>query len=380
MKIILTGVETNNKGAELMLYAILQEIERLYPDANVYINYNSITQGIDYVKTNLQLKYWPLSRFYTTCHIPGIFRRLHLNYEYVEDVRGIRHADYLLDGSGFAFSDVWNFDKIRIWKWKKLLSYHKEQGCKIVFLPQAFGPFCQDNTKEVMTVVSKSASLIMPRDQVSFNYLQESGIVDMTKVQKFTDFTSLVKGYVPKQYEHLRDGICVIPNMRMVDKGAITLEAYKNFLKEIVIKGKSSGHAVYLLNHEGSGDEKLAYTLQDMLNHEIEVVTNLNALEVKGLISASYVVITSRFHGAASALNSCVPCLATSWSHKYQELFKDYEIEDGVLPLNDLKKALAKITEYIESQNNDYMRKKLEIKVPEIMEETRRMWSLVWGL
>ena len=37
MRIVLSGIETNNKGAELMLYAILQEIERKYPNAEVFV-------------------------------------------------------------------------------------------------------------------------------------------------------------------------------------------------------------------------------------------------------------------------------------------------------------------------------------------------------
>ena len=37
MKYVLNGVETNNKGAEIMLYAILQEIERRDKDAVVYL-------------------------------------------------------------------------------------------------------------------------------------------------------------------------------------------------------------------------------------------------------------------------------------------------------------------------------------------------------
>lgn len=42
MRIVLSGVETHNKGAELMLYAILQEIERRFPDAEVFINKSAI--------------------------------------------------------------------------------------------------------------------------------------------------------------------------------------------------------------------------------------------------------------------------------------------------------------------------------------------------
>ena len=57
MKIVLSGVQTINKGAELMLYAILQEIERKWPDAEVFIPPMRIRQGLDYVQTSLDLKY-----------------------------------------------------------------------------------------------------------------------------------------------------------------------------------------------------------------------------------------------------------------------------------------------------------------------------------
>ena len=61
MKIVLSGVETNNKGAELMLYAILQEVERRFPDAEVYLPYYRIKQGTKYVHTNLKFKTTPWS-------------------------------------------------------------------------------------------------------------------------------------------------------------------------------------------------------------------------------------------------------------------------------------------------------------------------------
>ena len=59
-KIVLSGVETNNKGAELMFYAILQEIENRFPNSIVYVGYRSVSQGLSYLKTTLKLKYKPI--------------------------------------------------------------------------------------------------------------------------------------------------------------------------------------------------------------------------------------------------------------------------------------------------------------------------------
>jgi len=126
-------------------------------------------------------------------------------------------------------------------------------------------------------------------------------------------------------------------------------------------------------------DEKLCIELRKELNNQIEVVTGLNALEVKGLISTAFLVVSSRFHGVASALNTCVPCLATSWSHKYKELFSDYNQTDCILPLNNNEGALLKVEEYLRDDVNNSIRKDLSVCVPLIKEKTRQMWETVWS-
>lgn len=377
MKIVLTGVETENKGAELMLYAILQEIERRFQNAEVYISPNSNAQGLDYIHTNVKLRYWPFEHFAMKTHLSGFLRMLHLPTKIVTDHYAVA-ADYLLDGSGFCFSD-----QCKLWGrepewWEQLLKRQYNHGAKIVFLPQAFGPFEMDLTKNALEVLNRYASIIMPREKRSYKYLEESGLVNMDKVKMFTDFTSLVEGIFPTQLEHLKNGICIIPNIRMLEKGVLSFDDYKQLLASIIKKGKESGHVVYLLNHEGEKDKQLAMKLKFGLQEEIEVVTGLNALETKGLIASAYALISSRFHGIASALNSCVPCLATSWSHKYQELFNDYGLNDRLLPLNDFDEAMAKVDDLFYEKKNQELRDFLAWRVPLIKADTKRMWKLVW--
>ncbi len=377
MKLVLTGVGTNNKGAELMLYAILQEIERRFKNAEVYISPSAIVQGLDYIQTNVKLCYWPFGNFVGKTHLYGIFRRLHLPTEIVKDHYAVT-ADYFIDSSGFCFSDqckMWG-DKPE-W-WEKLLKRQYTHGAKIVFLPQAFGPFDMDMTKDALKVLNKYASIIMPREKTSYKYLEESGLVDMGKVKMFSDFTSLVEGVFPVKYEHLKNGICIIPNIRMLEKGGLSFDHYKQLLASIVKKGKTSGHIVYLLNHEGEEDEQLAMNLKSGMQEDIEVVTGLNALEIKGLIASAYALVSSRFHGVASALNSCVPCLATSWSHKYQELFNDYGLDNRLLPLNGFDQAMVMVDNLFCEKKNSELRNLLTQRVPLIKAETKRMWQLVW--
>lgn len=379
MKIVLSGVETNNKGAELMLYAILQEIERRWPEAEVYIPFKRVKQGLSYVKSKVKLSYTPLSRIFFKLHIGGILRRLHLPNGIYARTFIVRNADLFIDGSGFAFGDQWNLSEDCIKLWGEMLRPLHENGCKIVFLPQAFGPVEKNSTKKALSVINRYAEIIMPREQVSFDYLKKSGVIDMGKVRKFTDFTSLVEGIFPVGYERLKEGICIIPNMKMIDKGGLSFDGYIKLLSGIAEEGRKSGRPVYLLNHEGPKDAALCLRCKESLSGEVEAVTSLNALEVKGLIASAYLVITSRFHGLASSLNSGVPSLATSWSHKYEELFKDYGLDGRyILPLNDFDGAMSKVRVLLKSQENKRVRSIIESKVPEIKRQTREMWNVVW--
>lgn len=382
-KITLSGIGTVNKGAELMLYAILQEIERKFPDAIVYIEANKIPQGLDYIKTNLELRYKPIVKWqswFKRFHIYRIAKIFHINKVHLDDVYAVSGTKLFIDASGFFISDQWHHHKYRIIKWSLLLKRNKAAGAKLVFLPQAFGPIEREDTKGMLSCLDKYADIVMPREKTSFDYLLSSGLINMDKVKLHTDFTSLVKGVFPAGHEHLKGAVCIIPNVKMTTHGKNTIPEYVHFMSTIIENVKELRDKVYILNHEGKDDEDLAFQIQKEVNGEIEVVTGLNALEVKGLISSAYLVIASRFHGVASTLNSCVPCLATSWSHKYAELFRDFGQEDCVLPLDNIDMAQQKVKDFMSEEKNAEIRKALQKVSPKIQADTRRMWEEVWKL
>lgn len=381
MRYILTGVETRNKGAELMLYAILQQIEKRDPQAEVFMRMAAVPQGFHYVKTSVKLCEKPYKHQVMQARkwkVVSILSRLGINtVSYFSDARVVKDVDYVLDGSGFWFTDQWKLEEAEVQMWEVMLRNYRKQGARIIFLPQAFGPIELDSTKRVIKSIASNSDLIMPREQVSYDYMKAAGVSE-SKMMIYPDFTSLVEGVVPQGYEHLKDGVCVIPNMRMIDKGTISFENYIDVLKTIIRKAQAHGKVVYLLNHEGKQDEQLAYRCQKELGESIEVVTGLNGLEVKGLISTAYLCISSRFHGVASALNSCVPCLATSWSHKYDLLFQDYKQTDCVLNLNDINSIESKIDFLIDIKNNKFIRNVLFEQIQHIKMKNNEMWNVIW--
>lgn len=383
MKIVLTGVETNNKGAELMLYAILQEIEKKFPEAIVYIPVDSVKQGIDYVQTKLKLRNKPFATLIQLCrkfYITGVLYRLKLPCLFLTDIHSVKGTDYLIDASGFVFSDLWNPSDAVCYKWEHQLEGYRKQKTKIIFLPQAFGPLERPNTKRLINSIAKNSDVIFARDDISYNYLSKYGI-SVNKLKLFPDFTASVDGMFPPKYNHLKGAVCIIPNCRMIDKGnTVSYDDYLTFLSKTIELCIRKGKSVYLLNHEGLSDEKFALKCAEQLDHKIEVITGLNALEVKGLISTAYLCITSRFHGAASALNTTVPCLATSWSHKYIELFKIYGLENNILPLNDFECASLMIEAYLDKDKNNQVREKLAVAVKKIKKQNADMWNMVWKI
>jgi colanic acid/amylovoran biosynthesis protein len=108
--------------------------------------------------------------------------------------------------------------------------------------------------------------------------------------------------------------------------------------------------------------------------------SGLNALEAKGIIGASFLVISSRFHAAASALSQAVPCLATSWSHKYPMLLRDYDIDNGIIDVNDTPAALSKVKEFIDETKNMQLRDHLANKSNILKKKSEEMWNKVFEI
>ena len=379
MKYFLTGVENTNKGAELMLYAILKEIEQKYPGSTIYIEGNRIKGGSKTIKTTLKfvtIDSWK-TKLIRLFRINSFLHKFHKASLSVYPT--IPQIDYLIDGSGLLFSDqIMKASGIKYRKY--LFESAKRSHAKIVFLPQCFGPLERDVTKESVRILFSYADLVFAREIVSYNILKNSGLANPSKLALSTDFTATIDGVCPSKYAHLNGGVCIIPNMQMVNKGVLAKEKYINFLLNTITLCRESGKPVFILNHEGKADEMLAYECAEQFGDDIEVVTGLDAIETKGVISKAYLVITSRFHGLASALNSCVPVLATSWSHKYQCLYEDYGIENLVLPVAEFEKCKMMICKYINKNENEIMRNRLHDALPSIKEQIKHMWSKVWAL
>lgn len=381
MVFVLNGMSRKNKGAELMLYAILQEIDSKFPGSKIYLPMEMTDTGVALPVKNLDIRLKPFNKTMNLIrkyHLNGILRKFHLP-EVLDDIYAVKDADYFIDAGGLVFSDQQKALSRQTYKWEHLLNNQKKCGTKVVFLPQAFGPIEKESTKKAISSIGKYSDLIFAREKVSFEYLKNSSLVDMDKVILSPDFTSSVKGLFPKRYSYLRNGICVIPNFRMIDKGMISKEGYIDFISNLVKKCEKCNHRVYILNHEGLQDEQLALECQRKLNN-VDVVSRLDALETKGLIGSAYAVISSRYHGVASALNSGVPCLATSWNHKYAELFSDYGLEDCVLNMSQIEACFNKVQQLLNDEYNRSIREQLLLMDKRILLANEKMWDEIWSL
>ena len=378
MRIVVSGVEGVNKGAELMLYAILREIENLYPNAEIYLPISQFPCGLNKIKTSLRLKQNPnkFVRFLGKYHITGMLNRLGLKSKYLNNLLPIKGVEYYLDASGLFFSDQMIKNKRIAQDLKILLGGYRNQGTKIIYLSQAFGPFNTDHSKRAVSVVLEFADMLIARDTTSVHYLGQLG-GDMKKIRHFHDFTGTVKGVVPDHCKHLSGRVCIIPNSQIIWKGIMSRDEYLLYMRKIVESVYNNGHEAFFLNH--AGDRELICEILKGVPRNIPVISGLDALEVKGVIGKSYLCVSSRFHGVVSSFSQCVPCLTTSWNHKYEELLKLYEMEESLMP-SDPSQLENMISHFLLKDATENMRVKLNEKNEMVANDIRNMWETIWKL
>lgn len=381
MKIQIDGTNVKNKGAELMLYCVLEQIEKSYPDATVFWNDDSMMGTASSIETPLELKksgWQNFAKVVSPFKVQGILRRLGLPHRFLTRLHALPGLDLVLDASGFHYSDQFDIRPEYVANKRKYYRELRDKDTKLIFLPQAFGPFTTSEGKELAQLVVEYGELVFARDKISYGYLASAVSNGSDKILEYPDITVMSSYEVPFEFEHLAGRICIIPNKRMVDKSGLTLDNYVQFLLRILERFDHDGEKVFLLNHEGAEDLQLCEQIQKSCPFEVDVVSGLNAKKIKGLISISKFVISSRFHGVASALSTNVPCLATSWSHKYEQLFKTFNLNDRLLDVGDIDGSMAKIEKSLEQSEYQNTRKVLDQASKNIKKKNVEMWNMVW--
>lgn len=364
-----------NKGAELMLLAIVARMRGAYPDATLAMVPSS-PDGSQPFRKLTALGLHPkasLSRLGlewsgAAALIPA---RLRQRYGLVLD----REVDVVLDAAGFAYSDQWGAasslelaQAARRWR---------RRGARLVLMPQAFGPFENREIRSAIRSAVDCADLVMPRDATSYRYL--TGVTgEQDHIRQYPDFTNLLEGVVPDDFDSSRFGVALVPNYRMIDKtGDSSGARYVDFMNACAKRLLERDAQPFVLVHEGKDDERLAQQIS-AASGNIPIVREKDPLRIKGVLGASRAVVASRFHALVSALSQGVPAVATGWSHKYTELFDDYGFPEGVMSVTDsVDKIVAMMDRLVDADSSEEITARLLPHSARLNALSKDMWSAV---
>lgn len=375
MLIEIRGVQFVNKGALLMLEACLAQLRQQYPTAQIALapNKNSpfLARAAVGALQKVSLRFRGYDFNALSYWLPVRFRRfLRHWFGFVFEA----DLDLVLDASGFAYGDQWGGRNVRLLAAEIIRLKKHHTG--YVLLPQAFGPFSRQPDQQALENGLPAAILVSARDEQSFQHL--AAHAPAADIQQFADFTNLLEptglagsSQLPEQPYGL-----VIPNSAMLgprNNNNAWRTVYLQQLQTAIQLMRERGIRPMLLNHEGKADEKLCKQLLE-IDASLEIISPDSALEVKAWIAGAQLVICSRFHGCVSALSSGVPCIGTSWSHKYEMLFAEYEQQALIQP-DTSEEELRRLMEQVCSTEN---RQLLQQRAEYWKQQSRLMWQTVF--
>ena len=360
-----------NKGAELMLYAVLEKMKKEFPDAKFCMVPSAsapyekrIVLGF-YQKVNL----WKKGiRFGNLVYM--VPKKLRDRYGLVMD----SEVDIVLDAAGFSYSDQWG--KGSTAELASSAKSWKKNGAKVVLLPQALGPYESAINKNSIKKAVENIDLIFARERISYEYITNA-VGKRDNIKLAPDFTNLIEGIVPDDFDANTNRFCIVPNYRMIDKTSKEQsEAYLPFMITCARYLLEKDQKPFILVHEGANDLMLANKINDAVDGKLNIIKEAHPLKIKGILGVCEGTIGSRFHGLVSALSQGVPSLATGWSHKYKMLFEDYGFADGLLDVTASKEEVhKKIDLIIDEANKSKIKNIIESRSIELKKLSEQMWD-----
>lgn len=394
---------TGNKGAESMLLAIMNEMERrlgrcrfdlvtVYPEQDRRAALPSDLHLVSGRPLTMLSVVLPLSLLLRpVLHWPAVRKLLRLNGVF----RSFLDADLIVDSSGVAFVDG---------RGPAILAFNlslcvppKLLGKPVIKVAQALGPFRRPLNRVLAKWALGKVDVVIGRGEITGEHLRELGLAS---AHVCTDTAFLMP--IGEDDEHEADlklapraagrrRIGLSPSVVVDDYCRSQGIDYVEALARLIEHVDGLGFDVVLIPHSirrvprqrRNNDLVVCGEVVDRLAPGVSVTVideELRAPVLRALIGRMDFFVASRFHAMVSALATEVPTLLIGWSHKYREVMRRFDLEEWAL---DYDQASAdQVVQRFESLLADEasVRRRLAEHLEAVHASARRNFDLAAGL
>lgn len=406
MRILVTGAQFHNKGAQALLFSIMDVFRKRYKEVEIYYMPLDDVRAYPSNVYKFKLVYgrWdahlyenaPIKRPYVIA-IAIMRKLLRKNAVSISDVVKLHKIlptlDAIIDVSGFQLTSKFE-NKYN----NQFLDYIDEASRyqkPIILMPQSFGPFDYKLDREKMLDRIKKtlpkASLIFAREKEGYDLLKNE--IHLNNVELSPDLVlqtdepdvrNIYETPLKLQFRrlHTKNNIGIIPNNETIKHGneQYILHLYLIIINHLLEINKN----VYIFRH--SNDLTICKKIYSLFKNNERVILiedDMNCLEYLEFIKQFEFIIASRFHAIVHAYKAKIPAIVLGWAVKYKELANIFEQDYYVFNISENEDKIInnQIIDAIDTMNLNLYKEseKIRTKLDKLMLNSclQECWKLL---
>ena len=359
------GTSAFSRGSELVTVAIAEQVRARFPNVRLVVppGYGGFAPR----SRHGLLTTWEMT---TGVRTKNLLRFAPSPLKNIAGIINPDEIDVVLDASGFSLSD--DLGPKPAEQLLKKMNKRQRRHQSLILLPQGFGPFTHPAVATAARKVMERASLVIARDDVSFT--AASALTERSKLRRFPDVACDIASTFPRDFDFPHHFSAIVPSAEVLDRTKKPDEylALLTFAANALRRRKLN--PVFILHHN-SEDHRVMNGLSD-LAPDIPVWEQREPKALKGIIGRATLVIGSRYHALVNALMQGVPCIAAGWSHRFTELFKDFDCEDLALgEPTDIGSLDRLINQLADNSVRQDLTQRIRQRASRLAIQSREMWT-----
>jgi colanic acid/amylovoran biosynthesis protein len=335
----IVGAGSANKGAQAMLFTVVNEIVSRYPDKKVYLLSNAYRYDSTLRKDIYTFRgyIWDFGRKIKSLNRIG--NMLIKNDSEDDELRTVLtlfpDTASMIDISGYSLTSQWGVKSSIGYLLNIIIS--KKYSINYYIFPQSIGPFDFPwNVKWYLFPLLK-IYLAYPR---AVYVREEKGCKNVKRFRKNGVFYSpdivlsrkkveigRIYRRVPAEREIklLPGAVGIIPNQQVFRRG--NEKCVFEYYARIIYHLGTFSRPVYVIRH-AFDDSRVCYDIVER-NYSscklFSLIDDYNAFEVERIIAQCSFIIASRYHSVIHAYRNGIPAIVLGWAEKYEELLQLFE-------------------------------------------------------